>query len=731
MAIIFNEQARTFKLDTNNTSYVFKINEFNYPVHCYYGAKISDNSSEFIELLEKIDYAFSPYPDGGKSVHSLNTLLSEFPTHDVGDFRLSAAILRDASGANATCAKFVSYKISQVKTTIPDMPSSFTSAKNPCEVLEIVLLDEVSKIEYTLYYNVFAETNVITRYVKVKNLAATTAYIERIMSATLDFYGQNYDLLQLSGAWARERHLIRTPLRDGVQSISSTRTSTGHNHNNAFAVAKQETTENCGDIYGFMLVYSGNFVAEVELDAHNSIRIATGINENSFEWKLASGEEFFTPECLMTFSANGITGMSANFHDFIRTSIINPKWQTVKRPILINNWEATYFNFDKPKLLAIAKDAAKLGIEMLVLDDGWFGHRESDNSSLGDWFVNENKIGQLKELVDEINDLGLKFGLWFEPEMISYDSELYKNHPGWVIAIPNREKTQARQQMVLNMALPEVVDYLADVVGRVIASANIYYIKWDMNRQITEKFLPNFGADQQKEMGHRYVLGVYELHRRLLERFPDLLIEGCSGGGGRFDAGMLYYAPQIWTSDDTDAFERIKIQFGTSIFYPASTMGAHVSASPNHQTERASLYKTRGDVALFGTFGYELDLTTLTPEEQALTRIQVTNYHDFNHMVNHGNLYRLTDAFDDKNYYNAWEFAEKDASEAVVIYVLRRQFPEIPPVIIRLKGLEPHAKYQLVGSDKVYFGDTLMNFGFVMTSAKGDGCSSIFHFKKL
>ena len=513
-------------------------------------------------------------------------------------------------------------------------------------------------------------------------------------------------------------------------SFRSARGSSGHQYNPGVVLASKNATEQYGEVYGMLLLYSGSYAVEVEADEYESTRAMIGINRETFSWTLEKGAEFNSPEALLMFSANGFNGLSAQSHAFLTNHVIRSPWKHVKRPILVNNWEATYFDFTDSKIYDLAKSASKLGIEMLVLDDGWFGERNDDTTSLGDWFVNRKKVGDLGKLVGKINKLGMKFGLWFEPEMISGASELYRKHPEWVLTVPGGNRSLGRNQMVLDMSRGEVVDYLFETIAGILHSANIEYIKWDMNRNLTEIHSAALPPERQGEVAHRYVLGVYELHERLLNEFPNLLIEGCSGGGGRFDAGMLYYVPQIWCSDDTDAIERVSIQLGTSLFYPSATMGAHVSVCPNHQTHRSVPFQFRGDVALAGTFGYELDVTRLDKDDQQMIREQVAQYHKYNDLIREGTFLRITEGFGHDDV-AAWCWVSADRKEALVTAVRKFDSPcsQTPVVRLRIPGLDAARKYTIENGG-TFHGSTLMNAGINISSdLRGNAVSALYHLK--
>ncbi len=727
MAILFDEPSRVFKLDTLHSSYVFAIEDSGYLVHLHYGGRIDDVAA-CRELYPHQTPAFHPYPAGSDPKFSRGHIPQEFSTNMAGDFRIASAVVRGADGCLTVEPRYAGHRIFSGKPELAGLPSSISTPEAPAETLEITLRDEAAGIEYILLYSVFENRDAITRSVRVVNRSGASVDIERIMSLTLDFPSRKYEVLHLAGSWARERHLCREALTPGIRSIGSKRTSSSHQHNPAFAVVEAGATETAGEAFACIPVYSGSYLCELEIDELGQLRIDAGIHPENFRWLLADGGSFQAPEALLVYSEAGVGEMSRRCHALIRNNICRGPWRDAPRPILINNWEATYFDFNAEKLLKIADSAAKLGIEMLVLDDGWFGKRDDDHTSLGDWFVNTGKVGNLGELVSKVNALGLKFGLWFEPEMISPESELYRRHPEWALTVPGRTPTLSRHQMVLDMANPEVVDYLYETIRAILSSANIEYIKWDMNRQPAEMRTPTLPPERQGEVGHRFVLGVYELHRRLLETFPNLLIEGCSGGGGRFDAGMLCFAPQIWTSDDTDAIERLKIQSGTSLFYPASAMGAHVSAVPNHQTGRNTPLATRGNVAMSGTFGYEMDLGTLDEADRKLVREQIADFHRYHHLVTHGDLYRLTGPFDNPDY-TAWEFAAADGSEALVTCVVNHHYPSEPTRFLRLAGLIPAARYREHSTGAVFSGSTLMRAGWQLPRVSRDGESRQFHFE--
>jgi len=728
MGITYNEAAGIFKLDGADVTYAFMVDKNGRLAHLYFGKKTASDDFEY--LYRPTVRSFAPYPQGGKPTDSGDMLPQEFSGFGTGDFRTAGFIVKNAAGNCATDPRYVDFRIFPGKPTLPGLPATFG---DNATTLEVTLEDKTTGMRFILRYSVFEDSNVIARSVKAVNAGSERACLKKISSCTFDLYEGELDFIHFWGTHCRERNLERAPLLHGVQSCGSVRGLSSHTQSPSFILAEPDAGEFSGRVYGATFLYSGNFLIEAERDQFDLVRTQVSIHPDTFEWCLEPNEEFTAPEVLLSMSDAGFDGMARNFHQAIRKHLIRSYWNDRKRPILVNNWEGTYFDFNTKKLISIAKDAAALGIEMLVLDDGWFGCRDTDDNSLGDWFVYEKKLpGGLKFLVDEVNKLGLKFGLWFEPEMVSAKSKLYEAHPDWCLHIPNRAKCESRQQLVLDMSRPEVVDYLFTTICKVLDSANIEYIKWDANRHLTEVASPALPPERQLEVAHRFVLGTYRLHELLLERYPKLLIEGCSGGGGRFDAGMLYYVPQIWTSDDSDAIERLKIQYSTSFFFPCSTMGAHVSDSPNHQTGRSTPFNTRGVVAMSGTFGYELDLNKMDEEERAMIVKQVADYHRFNPIVAQGELHRLTDPF--KNiYYTIWMHVAPDKSKFLLNYVQSRCIPHGPLRQVRLRGLDPKRNYRNEADGKVYPGELLMEAGFPLPqfSWNADGESMQFYFEEV
>lgn len=731
MSVTFNSEKNIFKLDTPNSSYLIKVSPTGYLLHLYYGAYVPDFDLDYLLKVHGNASFSASVPEPEENGLTLDTTRLEYPCNGISDFRISALQIRGVNGNASTDIRYKSHKIYSGKPKLEGLPATYVNSNDEADTLEIVCLDSLTGVEVTLIYTAFTKLNVITRSVKVTNSGDSAFDIERIFSASVDLVGYDYELLSLQGRWAKERTLVKRHLEHGLQGVHSKRGSSSHNNNPFIALAKDGYTEESGEVYGFSFVYSSNFEATVEVDCMDTSRVIMGIDPEDFKWRLGVNETFTSPEVAMVYSNNGVGAMSRTYHKLYRNNLCRGEWKTKKRPILVNNWEATYFNFDDNKLVAIAKDAAELGIEMLVMDDGWFGVRNNDNCSLGDWYVNEAKInGTLKSLVDRVNALGVKFGIWFEPEMISPDSDLYRAHPDWCLHVNGRGRSIGRRQYVLDMSRKDVRDNIFEQMSKILSSANIEYVKWDFNRNLTEVGSELLSPEHQGEVAHRYMLGVYELLERLLTAFPKLLLEGCSGGGGRFDPGMLYYSPQIWTSDDTDAIERLEIQYGTSIVYPTSSMSAHVSASPNHQTGRVTSFKTRGDVAMAGAFGYELDLTKLTDEERELVKKQVADYHKYYDLIQNGDYYRLINPTEDVRNItsaSAWESVSPDKSEVLLTYVVMRTHVTVSRYI-RLRGLDPERIYVDEATGRKYSGALLMNAGLNLTQGYKDGESRVWHF---
>lgn len=725
MGITYLKDNKTFKIDTKNSTYMIAIvDEEQFIGHVYYGKRIEDEEMSY--LLRIYEPPYVPTKNNRDRGSFYDTFPTEYSTHGIGDYRDSALKLRTEEGHTAGRLQYVSHIIRNGKVGLEGLPATFGDDSS-CMTLSITCEDIYTGVQVMLSYSAFEGEDVITRDVKIINKTDKSIMIEKAYSCCLDFDGIDYDVITLHGSWARERHVQRAPLSLGKQGVNSVRGESSHQEHPFMALCKREATEDFGEVYGLSLVYSGNFNAQAEATQFNSTRLLMGINPEEFRWLLKAGEQFQTPEVVMTYSCDGIGQMTRNFHNIYRRHLIRSKYKDQKRPILINNWEATYFDFNKEKLVSIAKQASELGIEMLVMDDGWFGNRYDDNRALGDWFVNEDKIeGGLKSLVDEVNSLGMKFGIWFEPEMISPESKLYDQHPDWAIQIEGKPMTLSRNQYVLDIGREEVREYIYSQLKGILTNANIEYVKWDMNRQLTNLGSRVLNSEQMGELSHRFVLGVYEMMERLVTDFPNLLLENCSGGGARFDAGMLYYSPQIWCSDNTDAIERLEIQRGTAMVYPLSTMGAHVSDCPNHATGRVTPFKTRGHVALAGTFGYELDVTKISKEDRDMIPEQVAMYHQYARLIQSGDYYRIANVADTK-YYDCYAVVAADKSEALVTYVNVLNLANSHSRRICLKGLQEDAKYAWEGTELVMTGAAYMNAGILIQQMWGDYQSTLIH----
>lgn len=711
---------KIFNLETKNTLYQMKVDRFGVLNHLWYGEK-TDCCMDY--LLDYPDAGFSGniYEAENERTYSLNTLPQEYSTSGVGDFRISAISVTHEDGSNALDLRVREYQIKKGKYEIPGLPAVYAK-EDEAETLEITLKDTATEAEVILKYGVFEKEDVITRSVVVKNSGKTPIVINKVHSMCLDIPYGDWEWMHFYGRHTMERQAERVPVLHGISESSSSRGTSSHHQNPAVLLCEKDCTETNGHCIGAALMYSGGFQAQVEKDQLEQIRLVMGIHPDTFEWTLEAGEAFYTPEVILSCSTTGFAKLSQNFHHIIRNHVCRGTYQLSSRPVLINNWEATYFDFNEEKILNIARQASKLGIDMMVLDDGWFGKRDDDCSGLGDWFVNEKKLnGGLKALVEKINAMGMKFGLWFEPEMVSEDSDLYRNHPDWAIQIPGRKPMRSRYQLVLDMSNPEVVDYLYGVMSAILRENHIEYVKWDMNRSISDWYTATLSRGRQMEMPHRYVLGLYELLEKLTSEFPDVLFEGCSGGGGRFDAGMMYYCPQIWCSDDTDAHERTFIQYGTSFFYPTSTVGSHVSAVPNHQTGRITSIETRGVVAMAGSFGYELNLNQLSEEEKTVVAKQVTHYKEYQSLIYNGDYYRLANPFEDGM--SAWSWISEDKKTILVQGVLFRAKPNVLRKTLRLMGLESKKNYKIAGTEEVYTGVALMSGGVLLQRAVGDDVS--------
>lgn len=713
MEILFNKDTKTFHLYNDYISYIMTVLPNGHMGQLYFGKKIH-HKDDFSYLLEMSDRPMAVYPN--EELHgkvSMTQTKQEYAEFGTGDFRYPAVQIKQNNGSVITDFCYKSHTITDGKPKLKDLPATYTENDSEAKTLTLTLEDKVTGVEIDLLYTIFAEGGIIARSAKFTNAGSETVHLTRAMSICMDFPDMNYEWLQFSGTWAKERHLKVRKLEQGITAIDSMR---GHSSNdqNPFIIIKRPTADEFqGEAIGCSFVYSGNFLAQAEVDTQDVTRITMGINPATFDWKLEAKETFQTPEVVMVYTDKGLNALSQTYHHLYQHRLARGYWRDKARPILINNWEATYFNFTEDRLVEIATKAKECGVELFVLDDGWFGKRISDRAGLGDWFVNKDRLPDgIKGVSEKIEALGMKFGLWIEPEMANMDSDLYRAHPDWILHVPQRNVSEGRHQYVLDFSRKEVVDYIFSMLDKVISNAKISYIKWDMNRSITECYSVALPADRQGEVYHRYILGVYDLYERLTSKFPHILFESCSSGGARFDPGMLYYAPQAWTSDDTDAVERLKIQYGTSFCYPVSSMGSHVSVIPNHQTFRNVPLHTRANVAYFGTFGYELDLNKLTAEEQEVVKAQVKFMKAYREVIQFGTFYRLSSPFD--NNVTSWMVVSADKQTAIVGWYRVLNGAIVPYSRISLKGLNPDLCYEQVNNHQKYYGDELMNVGLLI-----------------
>lgn len=703
MAIIYNPNKRIFTLHTKHSTYQMQVDSLGYLLHLYYGAK-NNSSMEYVLTYADRGFSGNPYAAGADRTYSLDALPQEFPTLGTGDYRNIALDIKNSRGIESTNLLYKKHEIRKGKYALPGLPAVWAD-ETEAQTLEIVLADENAGMEVHLLYGVLEEADVITRSAVIRNIGTETVTIEKAAAACLDFVSGNYDVIRFYGKHAFERNVERTVLGHGTIAFGSRRGTSSHQYNPAVILTEQGTTEEAGNCYGMLMVYSGNFFCEAERDQYNQTRLLMGLNDELFSYPLAAGDTFTVPEVILSYSQNGLSALSQQYHNCIRNHVCRSKYVHMSRPVLINSWEAAYFDFTGETIVNLAKEAASLGIDMVVMDDGWFGKRDDDNSSLGDWYVNEKKLGgSLSELIRRVHEQGVKFGIWIEPEMVNEDSDLYRAHPDWAIQIPGRKPIRSRNQLLLDFSRKEVRDQVFEQICAVLDQGEIDYVKWDMNRSMADVYAGNLTYD--------YVLGVYDFMERLTSRYPDMLLEGCSGGGGRFDAGMLYYSPQIWCSDNTDAINRTRIQYGTSFFYPVSAMGAHVSAVPNHQTGRVTSFHTRGVTAMAGTFGYELNPALLSDEEKQQIREQIASYKKYERLINEGTYWRLSDPIHDE--IAAWMSVSKEQDRALVSVVRLMAEANQAAVYVRLRGLKPEAVYLEEYSGKQYSGAALMHTGIVL-----------------
>ena len=719
MSIRIDRETGLITLHTLHTSYQMWADGQGVVHHLYYGPSIGGSDLRGLEFYS--DCGFSPQPAGmdRQRDYSLDTLCQEYTGSGVGDYRIGCLRLAGPDGSRAADLRFVSAEAVPGKYALPGLPAA-CAEDGACETLRLKLKDKVNGLAVTLLYGVFAQADVITRAALLENEGSGSIRLDKAASACLDLPFGKWELIHFHGRHCMERQPERVPLSHNIQTLRSARGASSHQHNPFAILAAPHTTEETGECLGAMLVWSGNFKIECEVSQMQSTRLVAGVSDDDFSWTLEPGGQFAAPEVLFCYSDQGLSELSARYHRFLQRHIIRSPWRDKPRPILINNWEATYMDFDAQRIWDIARQARDLGVEMLVLDDGWFGERSDDSSGLGDWQFNEKKLGcTFDQLIGRVREMGLLFGLWIEPEMVCANTALYAAHPDWALSIPGRAPATGRSQLVLDMGRPDVVDYLYDLFHRLLAEHDIAYIKWDMNRNLTDVYSRVLPPERQGEAAYRYMLGLYSLLDRLTRDFPQVLFEGCAGGGGRFDAGMLCYCPQIWCSDDTDAIHRIKIQYGTSFGYPPCAMGSHISASPNHQTGRSTLLSTRAVVAMAGAFGYELDLQKLTADEKEMVKAQIVRYKQLQPLLLEGRCERLTDAVTD-TCFTAWQFTAPDRSRAAVSVVVIDPQANPWPIHVRLRGLDPQALYHESLTERVYTGAALCHAGLTLPILQGD-----------
>lgn len=736
MPVIYHEASKEFHIYNKQISYIIEIMENGQLENLYYGKRLKDRAS-FHYLHEEGARPLGALAGEPPSVLCLQYIRQEYPSYGIGDYRYGACTIEQENGSRITKFEYATHAIYSGKKKIEPLPATYVESKNEATSIEFTLYDKVMDTKLILTYTIYEEMPVITRHAKYIHKGSETIILQNAMSGCVDLPDADYEMIHLSGAWARERAVKVRQLEQGIQSIYSMRGASSAEHNPFLALKRKNTTEESGEVYGFSLVYSGSFLGQVEVCSHDTTRVMMGIHPDTFKWPLKKGESFQTPEMVMVYSDAGMNGMSQAYHQLYRTRLARGYWRDRERPVLLNNWEATYMDFNEEDILKIASKAKEVGVELFVLDDGWFGKRNDDHRSLGDWYVNKEKLPHgISGLSRSVEELGMKFGLWIEPEMVNKDSDLYRAHPDWILSAPERFESPSRQQYVLDFSRKEVVDHIFEMLDEVIGESKISYIKWDMNRYITECYSHASAAREQGQVMHKHILGVYDLYTRLTQKYPEILFESCASGGARFDPGMLYFAPQTWCSDDTDASERLKIQYGTSMVYPVSSMGAHVSAVPNHQLNRITPLGTRANVAFFGAFGYELDLNKLTEEEQEEVKNQIDYYKQNRKLIHQGIFYRIKSPFESGD--TAWLVVSRDRSEAIAAYYQQLNKVNAGGIRFKLTGLDEDTLYEVsgFGRQEKYYGSELMYAGIPIDRKElchdaGDFASVLFNLKKV
>lgn len=734
MPIIYHETSKEFHLYNKQVSYIIEIMENGQLGNLYYGKRIRDRES-FAYLHEDEARPLGALTTPEPNPLCLQYTRQEYPAYGTGDYRYGACTIEQQNGSRITDFVYATHTIYEGKKKIEPLPSTYVENKKEATSIEITLYDKVMDTNLILTYTIYEELAAITRQARYVHNGEASIILQNAMSACVDLPDMDYDMVHLSGAWARERYIKTRRLEQGIQSIYSMRGASSAEHNPFLVLKRRNTTENQGEVYAFSLVYSGSYLGQVEVCSHDTTRVLLGIHPDTFTWTLKAGESFQTPEVVMVYSADGMNQMSQTYHTLYRTRLVRGYWRDRERPVLLNNWEATYMDFDEYEILRIAAKAKEAGVELFVLDDGWFGKRDDDDKGLGDWYVNLQKLPNgIAGLSRSVENIGMKFGIWIEPEMVNKDSDLYRAHPDWILSVPERYETPSRQQHVLDFSRKEVVDAIFAMLDKMIGESKISYIKWDMNRYITECYSRAAAANEQGKIMHKYILGVYDLYSRLTTKYPEILFESCSSGGARFDPGMLYFAPQTWCSDDTDAAERLKIQYATSYVYPVSSIGAHVSAVPNHQMNRITPLATRANVAFFGAFGYELDLNKLTTEEMKQVKEQIQFYKNYRKLIQQGIFYRIKSPFEAKD--TAWMVVAEDRKEAIAAYYQQLNKVNAGGLRFKLLGLEEDTLYEVTafGETQKYYGSELMYAGIPINRDQfaediGDFASVLFHIK--
>ncbi len=711
MSIVFSETTRTFHLYNQEISYIMTVLPNGHMGQLYFGKRVH-HKEDYSYLYETMPRPMTSYVSEGDTSLSLEHVKQEYGVYGTTDYRRPAIEIKQENGSTICDFRYQGHEIMNGKPELPGLPATYTEDEEEAQTLCLTLQDPLTGAELMLFYTIFARGGILARSARVTNKGTCELHLTTAMSLCMDLPDCDYEWLQFSGAWARERHLKVRRLEQGIQAVDSRRGNSSHEHNPFIVLKRPEAGEFQGEVIGFSLIYSGNFLAQAEVDTHDTTRVLMGIHPMGFDWMLEKGECFQTPEAVMVYSGQGLNGMSQTFHRLYQKRLARGYWRDKARPILNNNWEATYFDFTEERLIEIAGKARDCGVELFVLDDGWFGERNDDHAGLGDWVANPQRLPHgITGLAEQIEELGMKFGLWFEPEMVNKNSDLYRKHPDWILSTPGRSASHGRNQYVLDFSRKEVVDCIYEMMAKILSEAKVSYIKWDMNRSITECYSAALPPERQGEVFHRYILGVYDLYDRLNRNFPQVLFESCASGGGRFDPGILYYAPQGWASDDSDAAERLKIQYGTSFCYPISCIGSHVSVTPNHQVFRNTPLHTRANVAYFGTFGYELDLNKLTEEEQELVKEQIVFMKEYRELLQFGTFYRLVSPFEGN--ITCWMVVNEEKTEVIVGWYRTLCHVNMPYTRVRLHGLNPDFCYEDQNSKTSYYGDELMNIGLI------------------